>query len=475
MAQPPMPTLTGLLYRLASGSVTSVELVRQSLDAIEASQPTLNAFRVVLRKQALADARRADRRRAAGHQAPLLGIPVAVKDDVDVEGVPTMFGAAGRVRLAAADAEVVRRLREAGAVIVGKTNTCELGQWPFTSGPAFGHTRNPWSRNHTPGGSSGGSAAAVAAGLVTAAIGSDGAGSVRIPAAWTHLVGIKPQRGRISTWPLPEAFNGITVNGVLARNVTDAALVLDAASGNVPGDRHKPEPISASEAVGRAPGPLTIAVTTKFPYNFFRPKLHPEIRAALHSVGEQLTELGHTIVAADPQYRVGMSWNFLARSTSGLLEWADRLGYEVKLERRTVGNLRTGRLLSENVLRKARTKEAAAQRRVGYIFNLADVILAPTTALPPPTVHHFDKRGGFSTDRAMIRACPATWPWNLLGWPSINVPAGFTSDGLPIGVQLMGPADSEPLLISLAAELEAVSGWATKQPEAWWTETAEQR
>jgi amidase len=474
MAQPPLPSLTSLLYQLASGSVTSVELVRQSLNAIEASQPTLNAFRVVLRKQALADAARADRKRAAGQQAPLLGVPIAIKDDVDVAGVPTMFGAAGRVPLATADAEVVRRLRTAGAVIVGKTNTCELGQWPFTSGPAFGHTRNPWSRNHTPGGSSGGGAAAVAAGLVTAAIGSDGAGSVRIPAAWTHLVGIKPQRGRISTWPLPEAFNGIAVNGVLARTVTDAALLLDAASGNVDGDRHKPPPIQAAEAVGRAPGPLKIALSTKFPFNVFRPKLNPEIRVALHAVGEQLTELGHTVVAADPDYKVGMSWNFLARSTSGLLDWADRLGQGVELDPRTVENLRTGRLLSENVLRKARAKEGAAQRRVGYIFNLVDVILAPTTALPPPTVHHFDNRGGFSTDRAMIRACPATWPWNLLGWPSINVPAGFTSDGLPIGVQLMGPADSEPLLISLAAELEAINGWVTKKPAPWWTERAEE-
>src|SRR5690349_8762555 len=272
--QSPLPTMTGLLYRLASGSVTSVELVRQSLDAIEASQPTLNAFRVVLRKQALADAARADRRRAAGQIAPLLGVPIAVKDDVDVEGVPTMFGTGGRVHLAAHDAEVVRRLRAAGAIIVGKTNTCELGQWPFTSGPAFGHTRNPWSANHTPGGSSGGSAAAVAAGLVTAAIGSDGAGSVRIPAAWTHLVGIKPQRGRISTWPLPEAFNGITVNGVLARTVVDAALVLDAASGNAEGDLHKPPPVTAAEAVGNAPGPLRIALSTKFPFNVFRPTLH---------------------------------------------------------------------------------------------------------------------------------------------------------------------------------------------------------
>src|SRR3954468_2224169 len=466
------PTLTNQLYQLAAGTVTSDQLVRRSLDAIEASQSTLNAFRVVLREQALADAAQADLKRAAGEELSLLGIPIAVKDDVDVKGVPTRFGTDGHVRDAERDSEVVRRLRAAGAVIVGKTNTCELGQWPFTSGPGFGHTRNPWSSEHTPGGSSGGSAAAVAAGLVAAAIGSDGAGSVRIPAAWTHLVGIKPQRGRISPWPLPEAFNGITVNGVLARTVTDAALVLDAASGNVPGDLHQPPPVRVSDFVSQAPGPLKVALSTKFPFNVFRPKLDPEIRSALRAVGEQLTDLGHTIVAADPDYQVGMSWNFLARSTSGLLDWADRLGPGVELDPRTVENLRTGRLLSQNVLRKARAKEAAAQRRVGYIFNLVDVIRAPTPALPPPTVHHFHKRGGVSTDRAMIRACPATWPWNLLGWPSINVPAGFTSEGLPIGVQLMGPANSEPLLISLAAELEAVNGWVTKQPEPWWTEPA---
>ncbi len=466
-----LPTLTQLLYRLASGAVTSVDLVTQALAAIDASQPTLNAFRVVLTEQALADAAAADRKRAAGEElsdVPLLGIPIAVKDDVDVAGVPTRFGADGDIAPADADAEVVRRLRAAGAVIVGKTNTCELGQWPFTSGPAFGHTRNPWSREHTPGGSSGGSAAAVAAGLVTAAIGSDGAGSVRIPAAWTHLVGIKPQRGRISTWPLPEAFNGITVNGVLARTVTDAALVLDAASGNVAGEVHKPPAVHVSDYVGRAPGPLTVALSTKFPFTFFRAELHPEIRAAMQTVAGQLEELGHTITTADPDYGLRMSWNFLSRSTSGLLHWADRLGPGVTLDPRTTSNMRMGRLLSEQVLRNARAQEARTQRRIGWIFNVADVVLAPTTAQPPPLVHDFDHRGGLSTDRAMIRACPVTWPWNLVGWPSINIPAGFTSDGLPIGVQLMGPANSEPLLISLAAELEAISGWAAKQPEAWW-------
>lgn len=465
------PTLTHQLYQLASGSCTSGELVRRSLEAIEASQDTLNAFRVVLTDQAIADAAAADSKREAGQDIsrfPLLGIPIAVKDDVDVAGVPTRFGTEGRVRVAEADSEVVRRLRAAGAVIVGKTNTCELGQWPFTSGPGFGHTRNPWSREHTPGGSSGGSAAAVAAGLVAAAIGSDGAGSVRIPAAWTHLVGIKPQRGRISTWPLPEAFNGITVNGVLARTVADAALVLDAASGNAAGDLHKPPRIEASDYVSRAPGPLRIALSTKFAFAGFRPTLHPEIKTALEAVAGQLEQLGHTIVAADPDYDLRMSWNFLARSTAGIPEWVERLGYGVTLDKRTRSNARMGQLLSQHILRKARAHESASQRRVGWIFNLADVVLAPTTAQPPPKVEAFDQLSGLATDRAMIRACPATWPWNLLGWPSINVPAGFTSDGLPIGVQLMGPAHSEPLLVSLAAALEAINGWAARQPQIWW-------
>ncbi|GJF13737.1 amidase [Mycolicibacterium cyprinidarum] len=468
---PRFPTLTYQLYQLASGAATSGDLVSGSLAAIEASQSTLNAFRVVLTDQAIADAAAADRKREAGgdlSQLPLLGIPIAVKDDVDVAGVPTRFGTDGEVRIAEVDAEVVRRLRAAGAVIVGKTNTCELGQWPFTSGPAFGHTRNPWSRDHTPGGSSGGSAAAVAAGLVAAAIGSDGAGSVRIPGAWTHLVGIKPQRGRISTWPLAEAFNGITVNGVLARTVADAALVLDAASGNAPGDLHKPPRVRTSDYVSRAPGPLRIALSTRFPFTGFRASLHPEIRSALETVAGQLEQLGHTMVTADPDYDLRMSWNFLARSTAGIPEWIERMGRGVTLDKRTLSNARMGRLLSQHILRKARAHEVVTQQRIGWIFNLADVVLAPTTAQPPPKVDAFDQLSGLATDRMMIRACPATWPWNLLGWPSINVPAGFTADGLPIGVQLMGPAHSEPMLVSLAAALEAINGWPSLEPQNWW-------
>jgi amidase len=168
-----------------------------------------------------------------------------------------------------------------------------------------------------------------------------------------------------------------------------------------------------------------------------------------------------------------LSWNFLSRSTSGLLEWADRLGDGVQFDRRTLANMRMGRLLSQQVLRAARANEAANQRRVGSIFRIVDVVLAPTTALPPPLADAFDRLSGLGTDREMIAACPVTWPWNVLGWPSINVPAGFTSEGLPVGVQLMGPANSEPLLVSLAAELEALGGWAAKQPAIWWNAESE--
>lgn len=467
------PTLVDQLYQMASGAVTSTQLVRQSLRAINASHSRLNAFRVVLIEKALADAAAADRRRAAGQRAPLLGVPIAVKDDVDVAGVPTAFGTSGYVETAIEDSEVVRRLRAAGAVIVGKTNTSEFGQWPFTRAPALGHTRNPWSPEHTPGGSSGGSAAAVAAGLVAAAIGSDGAGSVRIPAAWTNLVGLKPQRGRISTWPMPELFNGVSVYGVLARTVPDAALVLDAVSGNVEGDLHTPPAVRVSDHVGVAPGQLRIAMTTRFPLTGFSAKLHPEIEAAMRSVAASLELLGHKIVAGDPTYGLRMWLSFLARSTPGLLEWADRVGEGVTLDQRTMANMRVGRILSRKALRWARRAEAGARRRTGALFNIADVVVTPTTAQPPPLADAFDHLTVFGSYRATVAACPTCWPWNVLGWPAINVPAGFTSDGLPIGVQLMGPANSEPLLVSLAAELEAVCDWSARRPDPWWETSSE--
>ncbi|SEC69502.1 amidase [Streptomyces sp. 3213] len=458
------PGLAESARALAAGEVTSRTLTERALARIEATQASLNAFRIVRREAALAEADAADRELAAGVRTLLLGVPVAVKDDTDVAGEPTAFGCRGEFPPAAEDGEAVRRLRAAGAVIVGKTNTCELGQWPFTEGPAFGATRNPWNSRHTPGGSSGGSAAAVAAGLVPAALGSDGAGSVRIPAAWTHLIGVKPQRGRISTWPRGESFQGITVNGTLARTVADAALLLDAASGNHAQDPHRPPALRMSEAVGRDPGRLRIALSLKPPFTALPARLRPDVRARVLELAEKLARLGHTVVEDDPPYgQIGLT--FLPRATVGLAERVHEAPHPGLLDHRTLEAARLGRLLGGAPLRAARRAEATLHDRFGAFFGRYDLVLAPTTAAPPPLVGAMLGLDGLATDRAMIAACPYAWPWNVLGWPGVNVPAGFVADGLPVGAQLLGPANSEPLLLSLAARLEAELRWHERWPE----------
>ncbi|GAA2364749.1 amidase [Streptomyces cuspidosporus] len=453
---------------LADGEVSSRALVERALDRIAATQGTLNAFRRVRAEAALCEADEADRLLAAGRRLPLLGVPIAVKDDADVAGEPTAFGCCGEFPPKTEDCEAVRRLRAAGAVVVGKTNTPELGQWPFTEGPAFGLTRNPWNPEYTPGGSSGGAAAAVAAGLVPAALGSDGAGSVRIPAAWTHLIGIKPQRGRISTWPDPEAFHGITCNGPLARTVEDAALLLHAASGNCPGDLHQPPPVDVLSAVRRDPGRLRIALSLKPAFTGTPKQLDPVVRAAVLRLAERLTALGHEVAEAEPRYGVGVGLSFLPRAMAGLWEWSAHVPDRTLLDVRTLTAVRHGRLLGGGPLRLARAAEGPLRRRVGEIFSREgfDVVLSPTTATPPLRIGAMAELNGWHTDRAVIAACPYAWPWNVLGWPGVNVPMGFADEEgtLPLGAQLLGPANSEPRLISLAAQLEADQRWYERWP-----------
>ncbi|HEV7646846.1 MAG TPA: amidase [Actinophytocola sp.] len=439
--------------RLAAGEVTSAELVDAALRRIEQTQPTLNAFRRVRADRARAEARTADERLAAGERTALLGVPVAIKDDLDLTGEPTAFGCAGEFPVAERDAELVRLLRASGAVIVGKTNTPELGLWPITEGEAFGVTRNPWHLDHTPGGSSGGSAAAVAAGLVPAAIGSDGAGSIRIPAGWTHLVGIKPGRG---TLPSPEAFNGITEWGPLARTTTDAALLLDVLAG---GDRGR-----FRAAADREPGRLRVALSLRPAFSGVRGlRLDPRVRAAVLGVARRLHELGHEIVVTDPRYGM-IGFNFLPRSLAGVHAWCGMTPDQELLDFRTRDAGRLGSRLAGRALRISTRSLGFFRRRVGRLFDDVDVVLAPTAAAPPLPVGAIDGLTGWGTDRAVITACPYTWPWNVLGWPGMNVPAGLTDAGLPVGAQLLGPAGGEERLISLAAQLESVARWADHTP-----------
>jgi amidase len=452
--------LIGHVAALAEGRSSSAELVERALSRIDATQSTLNSFRLVRGERARAEAMEADRRLAAGERLPLLGVPIAIKDDVDLADEPTSFGCAGSFAPKSSDCEMVRRVRAAGAVIVGKTNTPEVGLYPFTEGEAFGITRNPWSLGHTPGGSSGGSAAAVAAGIVPAAVGSDGAGSVRIPASWCNLVGVKPQRGRISTWPDREAFNGLTCLGPLTRTVADAALMLDVLSGNHREDLHSPQPASEpySKTSLREPGPLRIAISLRHPFSAAPVRLHPEIRMAVLRIRGVLRELGHEVIEADPRYGL-IGLTLIARGEAGVHEWVGRVPDPSLLDARTRSTARLGGVLSRTMLPLARRLEPLLQRRVGAIFHTADVVLTPTSAMPPLAIGATTGLSSRATQQLIAGACPYAWPWNVLGWPGVSVPAGLTGDGLPVGVQLLGPADGEPTLLSLAAQLERVERW----------------
>ncbi|HSS04835.1 MAG TPA: amidase [Solirubrobacterales bacterium] len=445
---------------LQAGDVTSRELVEAALERAEGAQQALNAFRVICAEEAVAEAEAADRRLAAGEGASLLGVPVAIKDDIDLAGHTTPFGCGGG-RPAVRDAEAVRRLREAGAIVIGKTHAPEVGQWHFTETPLHGATRNPWNTDHTPGGSSGGAAAAVAAGVVPAAIGSDGAGSIRVPAAWTGLIGLKPQRGRVSTWPDPEAFNGLSCHGPLTRNVGDAALLLDAVRGNVPADLHRPQPPNEpfSEAAAREPGRLRIALSFATPFAV-PDGVDPEHRVAIETFAERLGELGHEVVHVDPDYGlVGPA--LIPRGMAGLEEWLSAHGEDrATLEPRTRTHARFGKALQGLPLRLSRAAEPGLRRRIGRVFEHCDVVLTPTTAKPAPRIGALEGRGYWATGTTASATCPFAFAWNVVGWPAISVPAGLTAPGLPIGAQLLGRENDEATLLSLAGSLErAEGGW----------------
>lgn len=455
----PHMTVLEQVAALASGELTSADLVRGTLDAIEAAEPHLDAYKIIRHQAALEEAAVADERRARGESGALLGVPVAIKDETNLAGYPTAFGCRGDWPIVTEDAEMVRRLREAGAVVIGKTHSPELGQWPFTEGYEF-TTRNPWNPAYSPGGSSGGASATVASGAVAASFGADGAGSVRIPSSWTNLVGIKPQRGRISTYPVVDPFYGLTVYGPLSRTVADAAYLLDVTTGSHPDDVHHPaapvEPFSA--AATRSPRRLRIALSFKVPFSAVRASVDPRVEASTRRLAEVLADLGHEVIEADPNYGL-LGASFLPRSMVGLNDWVKRSPDATVLDPRTRGNARTGSFLRGPALMTALASTGHFERRIGAIFDQVDVVLAPTTAQPPiPIGAAPPGSSNHQTDRTIIQSCPMTWPWNVLGWPSVNVPAGFI-EGLPIGSQLMGPACSEALLISLAAELEATEKW----------------
>jgi amidase len=449
---------------LRAGEVTPRELVELYLARIERLNPRLNAFVSVRAERALAEADVALERLRAGEAGPLLGVPAVVKDNVDIAGELTTHGTAAQDTPAGADAEVVRRLRTAGAPILGKTTLPELatcGQ--LTESPTYGVTRNPWNTDRTTGGTSGGTAAAVAAGLAPVGLGSDGAGSIRVPAAFCGLFALTPSRGRISTMPQPEHWHGLTVLGGLARSVLDAALFDDALRGPAPGDLHTPpEPeISFAEAATRETGRLRVAVSVKGMVLGIRPG--EVARRAVEQTAELLRSLGHHIAERNPGY--GQLSNEIAiRSLAGIADDAANLDHPERLAERTRRIAALGRRLHGRALRRARRREPLVARRVNAIFADHDILLTPVTAVQPCDVEDWHDAGAI---RTLIGGAPYvtyTAVWNYLGQPAATVPTGLDENGLPTAVQLAGPPSSETTIISLAAQIEHTRPWAHLKP-----------
>lgn len=434
------------------GEVTPTELVQACLDRIEALDPQLNAWRVVLAERALAEAAQAEGRRGAGGERPLLGVPLAIKDDIDVAGTTTAWGTAAHGPEKTADAEVVRRLREAGAIVLGKTNVPEMTIWPFTESKTFGATRNPWDTSRVTGGSSGGSGAAVASGMVGAGMGSDGGGSIRIPAAWCGLFGLKPTRDLVPLAPHDDAWQGLSVNGVLTRSVADTALFLAATTGRAFASAASDEKLTIALSFRRAPGAS--------PW----PKLDPELRAATEATAELLRSLGHTVVEREPRYPALTMPHFLSRYLRGIKDDVDTMAHPERLERRTLGMRRLGALWPASSVARLRGREGAFRDAIWNSLGGADVLLTPTVATLPPPVGRWEGKGALTTLNGVAGHVPYTAIFNVTGQPAAAVPAGFSRAGLPLGVQLVGPQGADARLLGLAEQLETQRPWADRRP-----------
>jgi amidase len=444
---------------IRAGEVSSREVVEATLARIERLDPVLNAYRVVLAERALVEADQADARNRGGDERRLLGVPVAIKDDVDVAGEATAWGTAAHAGPVARDAEVVRRLRSAGAIIVGKTMVPELTMLPATDTTTYGSARNPWDLTRTPGGSSGGSAAGMAAGLCGVALGSDGAGSIRNPSAWNGLFGLKPTRDRVPVAPHHDAWQGLSVNGPLARRVADAALFLDA---TIEGAGES----FATAAAGADPGRLRVAVSTKAPPGAL-PRLGREERRAVEDTAALLRSLGHEVVERDPDYPKSLWPAGLVRIMRGVADdVAAAMPYPERLEPRTRHLAALGRALPAGVVRWARESEAAQTAQLARLWEDVDVLLTPAAADGP---YRAGVVGRWSTPTYVVRGAERlTWmpAWNITGQPGAAVPAGLDDDGLPVGVQLVGRHGHDALLVALAAQLEAARPWIDRRPGA---------
>ncbi len=446
---------------ITAGRATAVEVVEQALARIAQRDGALNAFSVVLGDRARREAAERDALPETERGA-LHGVPVAVKEELDLAGCVTTFGGEANSTAAAADGEVVRRLRAAGAVVVGKTTMPEFGAYPYTESSSRGLTRNPWDPTRTPGGSSGGTAAAVSSGMVPVAIGGDGGGSIRIPAACCGLFGLKPQRGRVTTAPHEHLWWSLGTVGPLTRTVLDSAIVYDVIRGSTPTDRFRAGDVgSFVDAARREPGRLRVGWSVKPVTRGVRPD--PIHVRAVEDTARLLAELGHDVREIDPHYPDPTA-AFVPQFFAGLRAEADEVEHFERLERRTRENYRLGAWVTPRVREWAIRASEKVGARANRVFDDVDVLLTPTIAHRPPRVGILDGRGALASSLLAMPAIAYVALWNVAGNPAASVPVGTAVDGLPVGVQLVGRTDGEESLLSLSAQLEQARSWPLLAP-----------
>jgi amidase len=462
----PATELAGLVR---AGQVTSRELTEASLERIEALDAELNAFVHLDPDGALAAADAI----GAGDERPFAGVPIAIKDTAAVAGMPYRLGSElfGDF-VPPHDAFVVRRLREAGFVFVGKTSLPEFGILPVTEPRRFGPTRNPWDTGRTPGGSSGGAAAAVAAGMVPLAHGSDGGGSIRIPAACCGLVGLKPSRGRVSRGP-DQGDDLLVQDGVLTRTVAETAALLDVIAGYERGDATwaPPPPEPFAESAAREPGRLRIGLTT---VPAIDAPVDPLCERAARDAAALLESLGHEVEEVDPPWRgqellraftlvfgtpvaLGMYFGGQVTGREPSAELVEPLTWRIwegTRERNPLDYL------------LARTRLTAASRAIVALWDEYDAVLTPSLAEPPVRIGEIDACSDdpWEDFHRSGQFTPYTALYNVTGQPAISLPLYHGDDGLPLGVMLGGRPAGEGPLLSLAAQLEAASPWADRLP-----------
>ncbi len=452
-------TISQLAQWFRQKDVSPVDVTQECLQRIESLNPRLNAFITVMAESAVAEARAAEEEISRGQwRGPLHGIPIALKDLIDSAGVRTT-SASGlhRNRVPTADAEVVRRLREAGAVIVGKNNLHEFAYGGSSLVSYFGDVHNPWDVSRIAGGSSGGSAASVSAGMAYAAIGTDTAGSIREPAALCGCVGLKPTYGRVSSRGVIPLSTSLDHVGPLAASVEDAAIVLQSIAGYDPGD------ITSTEA----PVADYVSVLTKdakelrvgVPRAYFFDDLDPEVASAMEHALMGIA----TLVAHVKEVRLEVPTDRTLQAAESCAYHAENVAKNPEMfQPETLRRIRAGENVTAAEYMQRRRELEFARRNIRDAFAEVDVLVTPTTPIPAPSISELRADPG-ALRPAELKLLRNTRPFNVWGLPAISVPCGFTQSGLPIGLQIAGPHWREDLVLRLAYTYERATAWHKRQ------------